>query len=74
LIWIKSKAGDVDDQHLMQGGPRPQIRHCPLCGVAMQASKSDDALRHFDTFHCLTCQTTIRVEPPAQSGRASLSD
>jgi hypothetical protein len=37
----------------------PTIRHCPLCRVAMQASKSREDLRKFDTFRCLTCDTTI---------------
>jgi DNA-directed RNA polymerase subunit M/transcription elongation factor TFIIS len=43
--------------------PRPSIRHCPACGIAMVAKKSrDDALR-FDIFECLSCQTVIREVP-----------
>lgn len=38
------------------------IRHCPLCGVAMQGSKSLENLGDFDTFQCLTCGTSIREE------------
>lgn len=40
------------------------IRHCPLCGVAMQASKSREDLKNFDTFRCLTCHTTIVEAAP----------
>ncbi len=36
----------------------------------MQASKSHDNLAEFDTFRCLTCQTTISEKPrPQASGR-----
>jgi len=48
--------------------PRPpSIRPCPLCGVAMQASKSQESSAEFDTFRCQTCQTTI-VEKPRPPG------
>ena len=33
----------------------------------MQASKSTAHATNFDTFHCLTCDTTI-VEQPARTG------
>jgi hypothetical protein len=46
----------------------PSIRHCPLCGVAMQAAKSRENLAEFDTFHCQTCQTTISEMPGSQPG------
>ncbi len=52
---------------------RPAIRHCPVCGIAMQASKSREGLANFDTFECLTCQTVIREgkpRPPAGAKRA----
>ncbi len=38
---------------------RPRIRNCPVCGVAMQASKSHEHAADFDRFECLTCHTTI---------------
>lgn len=38
---------------------RPTLRHCPVCGIAMQASKSKDHLPHNDTYQCLTCDTVI---------------
>lgn len=41
-------------------GPRAAIRTCPLCGIAMQGTKSKESLPHFDTFKCQTCGTTIR--------------
>ena len=43
---------------------RPPIRHCPLCRIAMQAGKSREDMPDFDTFRCLTCQTTITEALP----------
>jgi hypothetical protein len=37
----------------------------------MQARKSAAHVPHFDTFECLTCQTTI-VEQPANEGAFSV--
>jgi transcription elongation factor Elf1 len=37
----------------------PSIRHCPVCGLAMQASKSRDDLAQPDTFSCLSCGSQI---------------
>jgi hypothetical protein len=52
--------------------PRPAIRHCPVCGIAMLASKSRDALANFDRFECLTCHTVVReAQPPSDDGRAN---
>lgn len=50
--------------------PPPAIRHCPLCGIAMQASKSREDLKNDDTFQCLTCHTTIVEAAPAPDGKA----
>jgi len=65
LIWINSGVARSLNQLLMTASrPRPPaIRHCPLCGVAMQASKSHESLAEFDTFRCQTCQTTIMEKP-----------
>lgn len=53
----------------MKAPRQPRIRPCPLCGVAMQASKSRDSVAEFDTFHCLTCLTTIsEATPQAPAG------
>jgi len=43
----------------MSSGQRPKIRHCPVCGIAMQASKSQENLAYFDKFECLSCHTLI---------------
>jgi len=43
---------------------RPSIRHCPVCGIAMLASKSREDLAHFDLFECLSCRTQIRETKP----------
>jgi hypothetical protein len=61
LIWIKAGGRPAFFKFGMPPRrPTPAaIRHCPLCGVAMQASKSREGLQHFDTFQCQTCDTTI---------------
>jgi hypothetical protein len=74
LIWIKYGAARLLNQIFMTASrPRPpSIRHCPLCGVAMQTSKSRENLADFDTFRCLTCQTIISEKPrPQASGRSA---
>ena len=46
---------------------RPWLRPCPLCGIAMQASMSQENLTHFDKFECLSCRTVInetKSRPP----------
>ena len=50
----------------MSSRPRPQIRHCPICGIAMQASKSQESLTYFDKFECLSCRTVITESKPSQ--------
>ena len=50
-----------------RAAPAPVIRHCPLCGIAMQASRSREDLKNFDTFQCLTCHTTIVEAAPTNS-------
>jgi C4-type Zn-finger protein len=44
---------------------RPPLRHCPICGIAMQAKKTRDDIPRFDLYECLTCYTTIREAKPA---------
>lgn len=46
----------------------PAVRHCPLCGIAMQGSKSREELSKFDSFQCLTCHTTIVEAAPTAGG------
>jgi len=43
-----------------QNAPVPP-RHCPLCGIAMQAAKSTEHLPKADRFECLSCGTLIEV-------------
>jgi hypothetical protein len=64
LIWINYRVPDLNDVDLMTPRNRPHIRHCPLCGIAMQAGKSRESLADFDIFRCLTCDTTIREAKP----------
>jgi hypothetical protein len=42
------------DQKLAESRSR-HIRRRPVCGVAMQASKSREVLDNSDTFECLSC-------------------
>jgi hypothetical protein len=48
--------------------PHAPLRHCPICGIAMQAKKSRDDSPQFDLFECLSCDTTIRHAKPAAKG------
>jgi hypothetical protein len=49
--------------------PPPRPKHCPICGVAMLASRSHGG-READRFECLSCDLVInysatkRPEPP----------
>jgi rubredoxin len=53
----------------MPSRPRTSIRHCPVCGIAMQATKSRENLSDFDTFSCLSCDTTIiEAKPQPRDG------
>ncbi|MBS0533544.1 MAG: hypothetical protein JSR72_05770 [Proteobacteria bacterium] len=52
---------------------RPPLRHCPICGIAMQARKSLPEAEHFDRFECLNCHTTI-VATPVPDGEAQDDD
>jgi len=45
----------------MPQNARIPLRHCPLCGIAMQASKSAEHLPKVDRFECLNCDTLIEV-------------
>ncbi len=54
--------------------PRSPIRHCPFCGIAMQASKSRETVRDVDTFSCLSCDTTIIESKPPQPAGPSGKD
>jgi hypothetical protein len=68
LIWINHHAPETIENFSMTARRRLLVRPCPLCGVAMQASKSRDDLADVDTFRCLTCQTTISERKSAPSG------
>jgi hypothetical protein len=41
----------------------PPIRNCPVCAIAMSATKSDAALAEFDTFSCLNCGSVVSLVP-----------
>jgi hypothetical protein len=48
------------------------LKPCPICKVAMQASKSDERALGYDTFTCNNCGTV--VSPPTISNRANEDD
>jgi C4-type Zn-finger protein len=56
---------------MMMQRPLSPIRHCPVCGIAMQASKSHESLPTFDTFRCMNCNTAIRETTPQPSPGSS---
>lgn len=53
---------------------RPPLRHCPICGIAMQARKSHPEADQFDRFECLNCQATIVEAPVPDSGSEADDD
>jgi len=54
--------------------PGGRIQHCPLCGLAMLGSRSNEDNPHFDTFACLKCGTTMSFAPPPKRPEDSKSD
>ncbi len=71
LICIKSAAARISHVFSMSSRERPKLRHCPICGIAMQASKSREGLAHFDRYECLSCHTVISETktPPKKNER-----
>jgi hypothetical protein len=43
----------------MPENPRPPIKNCPMCGVAMLAGKSEDSHIDYDTFTCANCRMVV---------------
>lgn len=39
--------------------PRPPLKNCPFCKIAMVVVAADADLGGHDRFECLTCGTTI---------------
>jgi hypothetical protein len=62
--WLRNFAGTLQTGCKLRHPPT--IRPCPVCSIAMQASKSRDDLQHFDVFECQHCDTTIieAASPP----------
>jgi hypothetical protein len=45
--------------------PAEPIRLCPICRIAMVASKSRDGGKSWDVFTCLKCDAAVELpEPP----------
>lgn len=58
--WFSSHRGSV-----LSSPQHPVIRHCPLCGIAMQAKKSHEKVDKYDIFECLNCATVISEAQPS---------
>jgi hypothetical protein len=43
-------------------------KRCPLCGIAMVASRSHPERDRFDIFQCLQCDTMIDLSGSATGG------
>jgi len=43
-------------------------KQCPLCGLAMLASRSQPDSDRFDLFQCLRCETVIDLSGSAMRG------
>jgi hypothetical protein len=69
LICINSRAADPADGAMMTRLPISPVRRCPICGIAMLGSKSREDSAKFDTYRCLTCDTTIRESPALPPNR-----
>jgi hypothetical protein len=54
----------------MASQPSRALRVCPVCGVAMLATKSDAASEDVDTFNCLRCNTVISLAPEQKPPKA----
>ncbi len=53
----------------MEFPPRPSLRNCPVCRLAMVASKSSADRPHVDTFTCLDCGMIITTAEPKHRPR-----
>jgi len=49
-------------------------KRCPLCGVAMLASRSHPERDRFDIFQCLQCDTVIDLSGSATHGPRRVDD
>jgi hypothetical protein len=79
LIWINTDDDALPMVHFQPGAfcpvhldrrilkmPPPRPKHCPICGVAMLATRSHGG-READRFECLTCDLVINysvAKPP----------
>jgi hypothetical protein len=64
LICINSRAAESAHGAMMTPPPPiSPVRHCPVCRIAMLGTKSREDLATFDTYRCLTCDTTISESP-----------
>jgi len=44
--------------------PQQPPKACPVCGIAMVASHSDDGRTEHDVFTCYHCDFVLRLSPP----------
>jgi hypothetical protein len=73
LIWIKNRPEWMTHPAGMSPA-RPKIDTCPICGVAIEGSKSHVQAADFDFFECLTCHRASSSVPPRLSGAATMGN
>jgi hypothetical protein len=61
-------------QNSLMESLRPPLKPCPVCKVAMQASKSDERLPVYDTFTCNNCGTVVISAPTMWDQRPNGDD
>jgi 5-methylcytosine-specific restriction endonuclease McrA len=49
-------------------------KRCPLCGIAMLASRSRPDSNRFDIFQCLQCETVIDLSGAVTRGSPRSND
>ena len=55
----------------MASDPPQRVKNCPICGLAMLASKSQEDAETYDIFRCLTCQSVVSLTPAPRTLRAT---
>ena len=66
--------GHSKPDHMSSSTSRPpRPKHCPICGIAMLASRTAPTSRDMDRFECLSCDLVINYDGsnnPAATSRS----
>jgi len=52
-------APNMSDHKRLSTSRPPRPKHCPICGIAMLASRAATGSRDIDRFECLSCDLVI---------------